>query len=510
MTTMASPARESLAPDGTRYPLPDRRRSAAEAEALERWVAAAARPVAVVQGVGFVGFAMAVAVAAARDESQAPRYSVIGVDLPLPHTFWKSGHANRGRLPIETTDEALVRAHRQAVEETGNLRFTWVERAYALADVVVVDVNLDVAKKEDGGFEVEIESFEKAIRAVGRHLRPEALVLVESTVPPGTCARIVEPALREEMLRRGVVDESFRPLLAHSYERVMPGPRYLDSIVRMWRVFAGNGPEAAECARRFLGHVIDTGEFPLCELADTTSSEMAKVLENSYRAANIALVQEWTELAEAAGVDLFAVIEAIRVRRGTHDNLRYPGFGVGGYCLTKDSLLADWAARNHFGQDDGLPVARQAVRINDDMPRHTIDRLRSLLGGFENKRVLILGVSYLGGVGDTRATPTEQLVDRLQAEGGTPLLCDPLVARWEERPELTVVATPLDAPGPVDGVVFVTQHPEFRALDPDRLVAHCGGTPVIVDAQGMVSDDELARYRDLGCRVRAIGRGNVR
>ena len=119
---------------------------------------------------------------------------------------------------------------------------------------------------------------------------------------------------------------------------------------------------------------------------------MAKVLENSYRTTNIALIHEWTRMAESAGVDLFAVVEAIRKRKGTHDNLRYPGFGVGGYCLTKDALLADWAAREVFGMGDGLQVAAEAVRINDAMPEHTLEHVRSALGGLQEKRVLVLGV----------------------------------------------------------------------------------------------------------------------
>jgi nucleotide sugar dehydrogenase len=510
VTTAANQTCESIAPDGTRYALPDAECSAKEAEALGKWAVEAARPVVVVQGVGFVGFAMAVAVAAARDDDGEPRFSVIGVDLPLPATFWKSCHANAGRLPVETTDEKLARAQRQAVEDVGNLRFSWVEDAYALADIVVVDVNLDVDKKADGSFDVNLGGFERAIRTVGRRVRADALVLVESTVPPGTCARIIEPALREEIQRRGLGDGDYRPLLAHSYERVMPGPNYLDSITSIWRVFSGNTPESAERARAFLSHVVDTERFPLSELENTTSSEMAKLLENSYRTINIALVHEWTRFAEAAGVDLFAAIEAIRVRRGTHDNLRYPGFGVGGYCLTKDALLADWAARNNFGMSEGLPVAREAVRINDAMPLHTTDLLRSLLGGFSGKRVLILGVSYLGGVGDTRATPTATLVARLEEEGGSPVLCDPLVGRWEERPDLAIATTPFEVEGPVDAVVFATPHEEFKGLDPDGLVDHLGPDLAIVDAQGMVSDAEVAHYQRRGCQVRAVGRGNVR
>ena len=172
--------------------------------AWQRWAKAEGRPVVVVQGVGFVGSAMAVAVASARDAAGKAKYSVIGVDLPRPGTFWKICQGNEGRLPVDATDAELVEAHRRAVRDEGNLRFSWVEAAYALADIIVVDINLDVDKQGDGSFDVNIAPFEAAIRAVGASMRPDALVMVESTVPPGTCARVVVPALREEIQRRGL------------------------------------------------------------------------------------------------------------------------------------------------------------------------------------------------------------------------------------------------------------------------------------------------------------------
>lgn len=494
----------SVAPDGRRYRLPDAELGAAEAASLERWAARAGRPVVVVQGVGFVGAAMAVAVAAARDGAGRPRYSVIGVDLPRPQSFWKCCRANEGVPPVDSTDAELAEAHREAVLERGNLRFTWVEEAYALAEVVVVDVNLDV-RKDACGAHVELGGFEAAIRAVGRRMRPEALVLVESTVPPGTCTRVVEPALREALRARGV---DAKPLVAHSYERVMPGPGYFASITRMFRVYAANGDAAAQRAARFLAHVVDTARFPLSRLADTTSSELAKLLENSYRTVNIALIHEWTRLAEAAGVDLFAAIEAIRLRKGTHDNMRYPGFGVGGYCLTKDALLADWAARTAFGMPEGLAVAAGAVRINDAMPAHSFAHLEALLGGVRGRRVAVLGVSYLAGVSDTRASPSALFADLVEAAGGTVLACDPLVKRWDERPGQAVYRSAFDLPA-FDAAVFAVPHEAFRGIEPRRLVAQAGGPIAVLDAQRVLEDSVLLEYRALGCKVRAVGRGHL-
>jgi nucleotide sugar dehydrogenase len=351
---------------------------------------------------------------------------------------------------------------------------------------------------------VDLGPLEAAIRTLGARMREDALVLVESTVPPGTCASLVVPRLREAFARRGLRGE---PLVAHSYERVMPGPEYLHSITRMWRAYAGNCEAAAERAGAFLAEVIDTARYPATRLADTTTCELAKVLENSYRATNIALVQEWGRLAERAGVDLYAAIEAIRVRKGTHDNLRYPGFGVGGYCLTKDALLADWAARHDFGICEGLPFATEALRINEGMPRHVFRHLEALAGDLRGKRVALLGVSYLPGVADTRFTPAQPFCDLVEAAGGEVIACDPMLRRWDAR---TVFASPLEAPAPLDAVVFAVPHPEFRALDPEALVRHAGRPPAVVDGHRVLEDAALLRFRNLGCRVSAVGRGHLR
>ena len=237
-----------------------------------------------------------------------------------------------------------------------------------------MDIHLDVDASDDFAA-VEFTPFRDAIRTLGAHMTPwalgacsmvrnnmlvktvvtgsvqrrnaersggrsaggrAALVILETTVPPGTCERVVAPELAAALQRRGLQRDAF--LLAHSYERVMPGEDYLASITHFWRVYAGHTPEAADACERFLAQVINVDEYPLTRLASTTASEIAKVMENSYRATNIAFIEEWARFAEAVGVDLFGVINAIRVRP-THSNIRQPGFGVGGYCLTKDLLF---------------------------------------------------------------------------------------------------------------------------------------------------------------------------
>lgn len=461
-----------------------------------------------VQGLGFVGAAVAAALASARDSEGRPRWFVIGVDLPSEAGLAKIARVNAGEPPFTSPDADLGRLTHEGACEVGNLVATDAPAAYGLADIVVVDVHLDVHDRTDTNahsIDVGADAFERAIRAVASFIRPDALVLVETTVPIGTTEKIVIPAIRDEFRQRGLDAE---PRVAHCYERVMPGPRYVESIRRFWRVFSATSPEASAGARAFLSSFVDTEAFPLREVGSSNASELAKVLENSYRAANIAFIHEWTLLAEQIGVNLWEVVDAIRLRQGTHDNMRYPGLGVGGYCLTKDSLLAQWSARELFGLSHELSVTLRALEINFAMPLHTVARLEEALGDLGGKRVAVLGVAYIADVGDARNTPTEILYDALVERGAEVVLHDPALESWEERPDadlrddLTATLTGAEA------IVLAVPHTMYR----NGIVETLATMPaaVVVDSQNLLDDPAAARLITLGWRVLGIGKGHWR
>jgi nucleotide sugar dehydrogenase len=353
-----------------------------------------------------------------------------------------------------------------------------------------------------------MESFQEAIRIIGRRMQPEALVLIETTVPVGACRSTVLPILLEERARRGIYS---LPYLAHSYERVMPGPHYVDSIRRYWRVVAGIDEESTMRAREFLASFIDTGAFELRCLEDTTASEMAKLIENSYRATNIAFIHEWTLLAEQTGVNLFEVIDAVRLRKGTHDNIRYPGFGVGGYCLTKDSLLAQWGADHLLDVDVSLKMSLEALRINNAMPMHTLDLLKRFFGGaLKNRSLAVCGVSYLPEVADTRNSPTETLVQALFDCEARVKVHDPAVRRWAERPDIQVHGDLGRCLQGVEAVVFAVAHEQYKALSPDALLALTARPVALLDATNVITDENARLLHNRGCRLLGVGKGHWR
>jgi nucleotide sugar dehydrogenase len=507
------PAETSIAPDGTVYPLPstrDTRSSFAEIAATAKRHRDAGGQVVVVQGLGFVGSAVAAVVASANQGDGRPLHYVIGVDLERPETYWKVATINAGLPPVASTDQDLARLTRQAVEERGNLRATTCEDAYSLADVIIVDIHLDAQNVGTTPFDITVglDAFEAAIRTVGRRMRRDALVLVETTVPVGTCEHVVLPILRQERRLRGI-DEPV--LLASAYERVMPGPNYVSSIRAYPRTFAGVDRRSADKARKFLSTCVSGGKAALWELDDPTSSELGKLLENSYRSMNIAFIHEWALLAEKIGVNLFAVVDSIRVRKGTHDNMRYPGFGVGGYCLTKDSLLAQWGVTNLLGSDATLAMTLDALRTNQLMPLHTLELAKELLGGdLHKKRITVCGVSYIADVADTRNSPTGTLVEGLLAEGAEVRVHDPTLRAWPEKPAIPIVQNLAEALAGVDGVVLAVPHEAYRALPGDALTAHVGSPAFAVDAQNVLSDRTAGVLRAAGWRLLGVGKGHWR
>ena len=444
---------------------------------------------------------MAVAVASARSHEGEVLYHVTGVDQDTSQGRERVAAIARGKFPFKTTDqslgESLAQCHRQ-----GNLVTTTDESVYASADVVVIDIPLDIPFQDDKP-QLDMAGFEEAFRVVAQKVSPGALILVETTVPPGTCERVLRPVLIEELHARGLEDSAVH--LAHSYERVMPGENYLQSITHFWRVYAGASPQAAKACEVFLSSIIDIESYPLTRLSSTTASETAKLMENTYRAVNIAFIDEWTKYAEAVSIDLYEVIDAIRVRP-THSNIRFPGIGVGGYCLTKDPAFAPAAAQQMLDQQDlDFPFSSLALHVNQAMPLHTMARLTGLLGGScLEKKILLLGVSYRQDVGDTRYSPVETLAHALLQVGAEVRAFDPFVTEWPEMD--WHLPSRLPSPMSFDAVVFATPHRDFLELD---LVSWLGDSrPIVLDAINAVAKSKRDRCRQFGIQIESIGRGD--
>ncbi len=463
------------------------------------------RPQVCVQGLGFVGLAMATVLANSTKNGQ-PQFSVTGVDLPSKKDLLDL--INQGTLPFEAEDVTFAPSLKKAVLEYKNLVATDKTEVYSSADVVIVDIHLDIVKtdKDDySKYELRKNGFVEAIRTLGRTVKPECLIIVETTVPPGFCEKVVYPTLVEEFQKRGI---SSTPFLGHSYERVMPGKDYLHSIHSFFRTYSGIDEASRKKTRAFLELFIDTTKYPLWEEISPSASELAKVLENSYRAMNIAFIQEWTLLAEKMGVNLFHVIDGIR-HRPTHKNIMKPGPGVGGYCLTKDSLLAQWASDFLFDSEIELGFSKAALKTNDYMPLHTV-ALAKKAGDLKGKKILLYGVSYREDVGDTRFSPTELIATELQQAGAVVKAYDPYIGNWPECPDIQLYESLEKAVQfSPDVVIFLARHQEFMKLSVNQLSEVCPTGSYVIDGFDVLDDSKIAFLLQNGRNVVGVGKGHI-
>lgn len=505
----------SLAPTGREYILPTEIDSQEERKVLEHITSEQrrlGRKIVAVQGMGFVGCVMAAVVADATDSKGNPLYFVHGQQRASARSYWKVPTINGGEPPVKSSDPEVPEIFKRTVVEKKVFRATWLNYAFEVADIVVVDIQLDATKPSFGHAEkgyCDLSAFRDGMRTLGKYISPHCLVLVETTVPPGTCEKVVKPILIEEFEKRGIDTKKNPPLVAHSYERVMPGANYVKSIRDFWRVFSGTCEKSKELARDFLNSVLNTKEFPLTELENTNASELSKVMENSYRATNIALTLEWAKFAEKINVDIFKVRDAIRKRKGTHDNLLRPSLGVGGYCLTKDPVLANWSMGAIFDIDGILKMAIDSVNINDTMPLHTIELIKEKFPVLKDVVIAVLGVSYLEGVGDTRHSPSETLVRVLNESWAIVRAHDPYVDFWAELENVPVLKDWQTTLNDADVVIFAVGHQDYLNASPTEIIKMTGKKPLIIDCSNFLSDDRIKQYLELGCEVKGIGKGHI-
>jgi nucleotide sugar dehydrogenase len=531
----------STNPAGERFPLPQPDEYPAEFERLEalaRTARAAGQEVVVVMGVGFVGAVMAAIVADSTDRSGKPRKFVIGCQRPSPRSYWKIPTLNRGLSPVKAEDPAVDVLIRRCVRDKKTLTATYNSDCLKLADCVVVDVQCDYLKRDLGNLrtgEVDMAALEATLRTIGEKIPPECLTLIETTVAPGTTEFVAWPILKKAFAGRAL---AATPLLAHSYERVMPGREYVASIRDFWRVCSGCDARARERVVKFLGEVLNTEQFPLTILDRPIESETAKIVENSYRATTLAFLNEWSLFAERNGVDLIKVVKAIKVRP-THSNIIFPGPGIGGYCLPKDGGLGYWAYKHILGFEDGDDVFRMsttAIDINDTRSLHvatlTRDCLRNMGRYIAGAQVLVCGASYRQDVGDTRYSGSEVVVRRLTEMGAEIRVHDPYVERWYEFESQQTYPSPghslarffrnqdhlvnlrvhpslEEALQGAEAVILAVPHEPYLDLKPDDVVRMAGAPLGVIDCFGILDDARIRRYFELGCEVKGLGRGHI-
>jgi UDP-N-acetyl-D-glucosamine dehydrogenase len=404
-------------------------------------------------GLGYVGLPLAVAFAEAGHE-------IVGLDTDGR----KVAALNEGRSYVEDVpDDALAPLR-------GKLTATTRHADLAPCDAVVICVPTPLTSAREPDLTYMLES----ATALSQELRAGQLVVLESTTYPGTTRERLLPILEESKLKAG---RDFH--LAFSPERIDPGRT--DYTVRTTPKLVGGLTEAcAERARDLYGQICDE----VVVLSTPETAELAKLLENIFRSVNIALVNELAQLCDRLGIDVWEVVEAASTK--PFGFMRFdPGPGMGGHCLPVDPFYLAFKARERDFYPEFIELAG---KVNQAQPAFCAERIQRALNdagkSVRGSRILLLGVSYKGGIGDTRESPALKIIDLLRELGGEVSYHDPHVPVLSER---GLRCSDLDeALGSADVVAIVTAHPE---VDHAAVVA---AAALVVDFRGVTRSFDAA------------------
>lgn len=420
-----------------------------------------------VVGLGYVGLPVACVFA-------QTGFSVIGVDIKADRVAL----INQGRSPIEGEEPGLVELLAGVVANKQFQATTDYEQLRR-ADIVLIDVETPV----DENHQPQYVALKAVCRTLGGVLQGGALVIVESTIAPGTIDGLVKSLLEESS--GWCVNEGF--FLGACPERVMPG-KLLANLKQMSRVCGGNTPETAQTMIALYRHIVAADLDP----ADCITAELVKTTENAYRDVNIAFANEVALICEAVGGDVWQVRELVNKSPGR--NMLLPGAGVGGHCIPKDPWLLIAQVRDTATPLRLIPASRA---VNDYMPSHIAHLLEETLkavGQSLNKaRIGILGYTYLENSDDTRNSPSIALVKQLQSVGVEVAIHDPWVAEYS--------GDLLDRLIGCDAVVLMVAHTAYKDIDLAAL-RQALRTPIMIDGRRLF---RFSQARDAGLLYRSVG-----
>ena len=407
----------------------------------------------VVIGQGYVGLPVAL-------RAHQVGFSVVGFDLDQRRVDeLQAGTSYVGDISNELLQQALDSGYRPTANPELLAEF----------DIAVISVPTPL---HDGA--PDLSAIESAGRTLATHLRPGACVILESTTYPGTTSELLAPILEAGSGLRAGADFS----LGYSPERIDPGNKTW-GFVETPKVVAGIDSHSLAVVDAFFQCLVDR----TVPVSSTAAGELTKLLENTFRHVNIALVNELAMFARDLEIDIWEVVEAASTKPFGY--MRFtPGPGVGGHCLPVDPSYLSWRVRQHLGRP--FRVVELANDINEHMPSYVFERISALLNRHRKpvagSRILLLGLAYKRATSDWRESPTVPLAERLTAAMGDVRICDPYIARVNTAQlQWPLVDFTRDELAAADLVVIMVDHPQF---DQELIV---GASALIFDTKHLIS-----------------------
>ena len=401
-----------------------------------------------VVGLGYVGLPLAVEFAKAG-------YRVTGIDLSVG----KVDAIGRGEsyIPdVATSDVA------EAVK-AGRLKATTTFEVIRELETVNICVPTPLRKTKDP----DMSYIVSAVEAIAAHLHPGMLIVLESTTYPGTTIEVVQPILEKSGLKAGV---DF--YLAFSPERVDPGNEKFNTR-NVPKVVGGLTPTCSKLAQALYSAAIDT----VIPVSSPTVAEMVKLLENTFRAVNIGMVNELALMCDRMGIDVWEVVDAAKTKPFGFMPF-YPGPGLGGHCIPIDPFYLSWKARQSGFECRFIELAGQ---VNGSMPLYVVDRVGEALNSqrkpINGSRVHVMGIAYKKDVNDMRESPALDVIELLHKRGAILSYTDPFVPRLQHTDINLCSVAEAQAGDGIDCAVICTNH---RVFDYAAIVK---GFPLVVDTR---------------------------
>ena len=405
-----------------------------------------------VVGLGYVGLPLAIAASRAG-------FEIVGIDL------------DRERVRALKDGRSYVSDIRDdAIAAMGNSRFTCDSSELAAVDVIVIAVPTPLTDAVP-----DLSMVKEAASAVARSMSPGTLVILESTTYPGTTEEVIRPILESSGLEAGV--DFF---VGYSPERIDPGSGR--TLTRTPKIVSGIGADACDLVEAFYSQFVEE----VVRVPSPREAEMAKLIENTFRHVNIALVNELAILAPHLGVDIWSALDAAATKPFGYMPF-WPGPGVGGHCIAIDPSYLSWMASQRQGF--GIGFIEHAKEVNNRMPGYVANRIGQALNGvskpLNGSRILALGVTYKPGVNDVRESPALAVLDSLVGAGANCSFHDPYVPsiRFGSH-ELHSSPLTEEVLAAQDCVVILTAHSQ---MDLEKVVR---ASALIFDARGVTRSME--------------------
>ena len=376
----------------------------------------------VIQGLGYVGLAMMTFCAGAKKNSKYI-YNVVGIEKNSAKGLKIVKRINSNEVPKIVDDKNFSNFYLKLIKDK-RINVSVDDSEYSEADIVIVCSNCDYNFING---KVKLQNYIENIDQISKKIKNNCLLIIQSTLPPGTTDKILEPLIKKNLKKRGIKNFD----ICHSFERITPGKDYYFSMKNVERIIGGKNHKSLKNVKKIFKNIFNLKSSKIIEFDSPSESETCKIIENSYRATNIAFIEEWRKFCSINNLDLEKILSCIRQRK-THNNIMRSGIGVGGYCLTKDPLFAQASSKQILSNKFDFPLSASAVKVNQNMTRDVMSEIKKKFSKkIFSKKVLLIGVSYREDTNDTRYSPAEKVFKFFRKIRCNVKFYDPIVSYWE-------------------------------------------------------------------------------